>query len=490
MKDPEYLLAKANLLKKDSTLQETQILKDEYFWTIHNIFEDYHEGLNFDQRLAFIKEMEPYLPDSFLGAIALARNLKKVLSLYKADRFFLTKQKSDLLYLVNTFKKLNIPKSESSFSDIMRQLSRLQDNQSDWYLPLIKEIGLEGFEEKDYQRIKRDGNLIISLYELIMLNTAKHIEKSDSLVDMQWFLPFLENALCKFPGIIWFKYYKARLLLKVGRVEEAKPLLKDVLMKQNDQFWAWELYGSLYTETNPRLYFSFLCKAALKGKEESALPTLRLNLAKEFITRKMHAEAKTELEQIMKTGEQEGWEISNEITRLNNLKEISSAVAQTNNIKAYEVYQHTADEHLALFLETKVGIVTSILPDKKIAFLVFGQKLSAALKMKEKNEVANGDILKISIAETNIRGEIKHNVINYERTDEKPSSDFYKIVTGTLNLKKNKKGNPYAFVQDVHIRKDIIVPSGIREGEKISLVCFKFYKKNGESKWRAIKALQ
>lgn len=489
MMNPEELISKADLLKKDSTLQENQIVKDEYFWTIHNIFEDYHEGLNFDQRLAFVKEMEPYLPGSLLAAKALARNLKKVLNLYQTDRFFLTRHKSDLLYLVNLFKKLKIPKSESSFSDIMRQLSRLQDDKSDWYLPLIKEIGLEGFEEKDYLRIKHEGNMVISLYELIMFNTAKHIEKSGSLDDMQWFLPFLEDALRKFPGTIWFKYHKARLLLTVGRVEEAKPLLKEVLIKENDRSRSWEHYGALYAETNPQLYFSFLCKAALKGKVETTLIPLRLNLAKEFIARKMYAEAKTELEQIMKTGEQEGWKISNEITRLYDLKELSSAAAQTNNLKVYEEYQYIADEHLASFLETKVGIVTNILPDTKIAFLVFGPKLSAALKMKEEDKIANGDILKISIAETNINGEIKYKVMKYEPTDELPSAEIYKIATGTLNLRNNKKGNPYAFVQGVHIRKEIIIPSGIKEGEKISLVCFKYYKNNGESKWRAIKAV-
>lgn len=110
------------------------------------------------------------------------------------------------------------------------------------------------------------------------------------------FLPWLDK-LPRSAKEPWADQWKAKLLILLGRNEEALEYLKNVLKSKNSEAWAWANIARVYLDISDRdLALSCFAKAALCGGDEELKGSLRVTLAKLLVEKGNFEQAKAQLD--------------------------------------------------------------------------------------------------------------------------------------------------------------------------------------------------
>ena len=212
--------------------------------------------------------------------------------LYKEERPKIPQIKNNL----NQYVKLQVTKPCRLHSAFLRLAAEMaKDDQLDLYV-FLNLWGESNFGIEDFQRYRKEGSNTEypSLFESVIQRISKAAVQNKKVDRMQAILPFLDDAIRRYEDNLWLTSYKAKILLGLERLEEAKNYCRAVCKVKLNEPWAWQLLGDAYAD-DPKSALSCYCKALLCPSLDKAPANLRYKLAEILAELGYYEQAKFEI---------------------------------------------------------------------------------------------------------------------------------------------------------------------------------------------------
>lgn len=178
---------------------------------------------------------------------------------------------------------------------------RKWNSQFDWNL--LREDDFKSFTDEHKKQIP-------GLAERSVQTIAKAILSLGNITEIENFQNTLDQALARFPSNVWFYFYKAKMLVCIKRVEEARVFVVRVVREKRGEYWSWALLGDIVSGDDPKLAVSCYSNAMICRADEKYLVNTRWNFGRLLRQEGFVAEARHEFELSMKTRRKEGYDIT------------------------------------------------------------------------------------------------------------------------------------------------------------------------------------
>ena len=385
--------------------------------------------------------------------------------------------------LLHYYLKLKLPRPELLHSLILTEAVKIEKN-----TPLQFRIrdfmniwGWDSLRTEDWKQYKSDnGNTILSLVEKLISVYAKEL-KSDNIHSSENFNDLVDKALERYPNNQYMPFYKATVLMSLGKKEEALEYYKQLILKSSSKCYLWNQASALLEDID--LKIALLCKAISVERDESFIGGCRLNLAKAFIEKGLFSNAKYEIDKYRDFYTSQDWTLKQEFWDVVNL--IPQETASADNQPLYNEYSSKAEDFIysALPSISAIKIEDRQVDDKNHP----GRKLTQwTLRSKEKilrlrkpskfgfdNKMKNGVLFNIKVHDTKVVW-IKQSLQNVNE------QDWIKEVEGSIRIRTDRKGKSYAILNDAYIAERLL--KGIVNGDKVKIIAFR----KDDYRWTAI----
>ena len=252
---------------------------------------------------------------------------------------------------------------------------------------------LNNLTREDYEPYTADnGKIYPSITEKVIQHAAKDALSKKILEDIQYVLPFLDESIDRFPDNFWLTYYKAKLLHSVGQNREAYEFSISVVKAKLNDYWAWDLLAETLVDVDREKAFSCYCKALLCRSEDKFLANVRIKFAELLIQKSLYSEAKYEIDQAIKSRENEGWKLTEILVHYQHSEWHANSTAATDNMALYK--QHISLAESLLFdslpwLNASIGKTFTIArnpdkPKRKIYISIAGKSTPIEIAVSEK----------------------------------------------------------------------------------------------------------
>lgn len=196
---------------------------------------------------------------------------------------------------------------------------------------------LNNLTEDDFKPYEADnGNIYKSIAEKIIQHAAKDALSRSLPRDIDYIIPYVEEAIERFPENFWLIFYKVKLLHSINRNEEALEFSLLVVKNKIDQFWAWDLLAEILLDIDTEKSFSCYSKALQCKADNKYLANVRIKFAKLLLEKSMFNEAKYEISKAIDTRENEGWKITEILSNYQNSEWYANAISTNNNDGLYK----------------------------------------------------------------------------------------------------------------------------------------------------------
>jgi len=223
-------------------------------------------------------------------------------------------------------------------------LSHFKDD-SDFLRKWEKQMEWSLFREEDFDSYAAEsGKVFPGLAERSVQALAKAILSGGGNDEMDGFQRTLDNALNKFPSNIWLYYYKAKMLVRLGREEEARNFVIPVIRQKKGDYWSWALLGDMVDQTDPELAVSCFCNALMCSSEEKFLMNTRWSFGRLLRQQGYDAEARCEFESSIKARRDAGYDLSTSQMLISEEAWFKSAPQKDNNKPFYKEHAGKALE--------------------------------------------------------------------------------------------------------------------------------------------------
>jgi tetratricopeptide (TPR) repeat protein len=462
----------------------------QYFWSLQKEgkFRIEHQDL---QRVMFcLREMVQNRDHENEEQVqALGWLIVQILKGFAADEYLRKQFVALIPELVATYIELNVSVPSQLHSAMLNMANKLAQEPVAWFVSLIKAYGLDCFQPVDFDEHYKDGRKHSPLVEMITVKTAKFMEKDKSEADLNWLLSYTERFIAKMPNNYLLIYHHGRLLLALGRGEEAKDRLYAVLLKQKNQYWAWAAYGETLRNLDKQSCLACVCKSLSFPVDEHLLLIIREALVRLLVELEMYTEAKTEVEQILRFHKDAPEKISADIKEMVNADWFIGTASNESNLNFYLSHLKAADKLLYGDKADVNGIVTAFYDEDKGVFIQFELDKVALYKFQKtslpKSDFYLGKLVKVAVDGVTINGQQRYTALRVESTEETPSETFFRHYSGDLKIPQKNETQSFGFVEDVFVPGDLFKKTpGLK---KVTGICIKeFNKKRNTYGWRAL----
>lgn len=467
---------------------EDRELESALFQELNAACKHYIEQCDIPRAISYLREMQRYHHHEEAAVLIYGWDIFHTLKAISSDEFAKRHYPKAVPELAGSFFILNYPRPSQLHSAILSILCKLAQEQSEWFLPLIRQVGFESLQESDFQPFAKDGKKITPLAETLFLKLSKVIEHSATKEDMEWLLEAYEKYRRKISENQWISYHHGKLLLQLERYDEARQFIQEILNRHKAQFWAWAIMGGSYKESDPQMHLACLCKALSFPTESTLLLNVREELAGLLIKMGLLPEAKTEIETVIATRHLLDLPISSDLLLCLHDAWWKETQAKASNLGFYLKQLPKANELIEDEAAPVPGIVTAFYESTKGVFIQFALDKVALLKYGKcscRHDFSIGDIVSVSVQEVSIGGQRRYEALNAEMAETLPSGEFIRKISGELKLPQKAEANVFGFVSDVYAPGDAI--RGLSNGAKVSGLAIKeFNKKRNQYGWRAL----
>lgn len=311
---------------------------------------------------------------------------------------------------LNDYLKLDVEKPSLLHSCILQLAAKLAGQDRFNLLIFARLWNLNNLRPEDYERFRaEDGKEYSSLAEKVIQQVGKEAA-ADSAREQEQVLPHLNAAIERFPDNVWLKLDKSKILLSLGRHEEALAFGLEVVKAKPNDYWAWGLVGDIVSRTDPEAALGCYCKALSCPAEDKFTGKIRLKVARYMLESKDLSAAKLEVETIVRAKESEGHKIPEEAAELASQPWFTETSAASSNRDFYKSKLPAAEALLygnlpwvnacigesftvvgkegkqkhkrRIFLETSAIPVEATIPESKLG----GKRWSAGDPIKVKGE--------------------------------------------------------------------------------------------------------
>ncbi len=446
------------------------------------------DHLDIPSAIVYIRDMGKYTANNESFQTILGWNIFYSLKAIAADDYAKRHYSKAVPELIYHYNAINFPCPSQLHSAILSILTRISTEDSDWFLPFVRQYGFESMQESDFNAFAKDGKKITPLAETLFLKLAKTVERSRNTDDSKWLFESCEKQYTRFAENQWIIYYRGKLLFKLGHIEAAKCYAKEIIIRNKHQFWAWAIFAATYKDINNELYITCLCKALSFPTESALFLMVREEMA--FILKEMNylREAKTEFEIIIASRRSLEMPIPEEIAAVTAESWYAEMEFDASNLSFYLKRLPDANKLTKENTDPVQGIVTAFYEGTKGVFIQFGlDKVALYRYAKTPIEVQYciGDTMKVWVQGLIINGQQRYEASRVECDDCFPAEDFAKNITGELKIPQKGDGIAFGFIRDAYVPPDLI--KNFKSGMMINATIVKeFNKKREQYGWRAI----
>lgn len=363
----------------------------------------------------------------------------------------------DLRKALFIYLKLKVDKPSLLHSLIMKQAVELerQHHDSFKFLEFFRIWGgVEMFSEEDWKRFRpMRGRSIPSLVEQVATRCGAEVKDDKMKYAPEHYVNLLDKAVEYYKDNANLKRYKAYLYYLEGDMDSAIEIYKKILLHKKDSY-LWEELSELTDDVDYRKMA--LARAMLSGQKEEFLVNIHLSLANCFIWERDFSHALAELEAYRKTYELHGWKLKNDYSKLR-IMIPEGTIPEGGNKKFYRILSSGIDDIIYSVLPEYYLMLDNLFVDrrhKKMAFLISDdgkRRYIVEQRLLKKND----DNAFVTFYAGRVSGSGKKAKVVSLRAVEKDLNiaSIFKLskVMGRVRLKKNNKGQQYAFVEDCYI---------------------------------------
>jgi len=271
--------------------------------------------------------------------------------LYRVGKDMFGTEKIDVYkakQLLNEYIKLKNERPSRLHSLFLRYADKLIGSEGFNLVAFLRFWDLNNLTHEDYEPYQADnGKSYPSVAEKVIQHAAKDTLSRNIEDDMKYILPYVDNVINVFPENFWLTYYKAKLLLGVGENREAYEFALSVAKAKLNDYWAWDLLAETLIGTDTEKAFGCYSKALTCRSDEKFLANVRMKFADLLVQKSLYCEAKYEIDQAIKSREQEGWKLTEAQLNYQTADWYQNTMATRDNRNFYK--QHTAIAEALLF---------------------------------------------------------------------------------------------------------------------------------------------
>jgi hypothetical protein len=273
------------------------------------------------------------------------------------------------IHVNKVFQKINsfpFTKPAESYSFLFKAFHRHYKGTAG-YIGLSDWWNFDNFMSQDFRKnVLDNGNKVPSIVERAHSAYAKCLLESDSVESQKIknFLNDLDVIAKNYPEYQYTDYYRAKLLLKLDKREQAHKAILPFARKKSTESWVWEILAETVSENDNEI--ACLCKAIVCGSGAEYIMKARKNLARLLIKEDQFREAKTEIKEVIKTRESNGWDIPDDIKTWQHSEWFEDTDALENNDQLYAQYVSKAEKILFESLPATKVVVEYVNEEKNI----------------------------------------------------------------------------------------------------------------------------
>lgn len=268
---------------------------------------------------------------------------------------------------LSDYLKLDLDKPSVLHSCVLQLAAKLSGQDKLSMLAFSHQWNLDHLRPEDFERYRTgDGKEFPSLAEKAIRQAGKEAASSENSEEQKFILPFIDAAIEQFPDNVSLKLNKAKVLLALGRHDEALAFGIAVTKAKLNDYWAWGLLGEIVSQKDQEAAYGCYCKALTCPADVKFTGKIRLKVAQRMLEVNDYAAAKHEVEAILQSKEQEGHKIPEAIAEMASQAWFAEAQAKSSNRDYYRVNAKAAEALLfdnLPWIDANVGD-TFIVPGK------------------------------------------------------------------------------------------------------------------------------
>ena len=393
------------------------------------------------------------------------------------------------------YLKLPLEKKPSLVhSHILRLALKLaKENNSLNMLEFIRIWGIENFSEEDYESYKiPNGKEIPSLVERVILQASKDASETNNSDLHNYIYPHLEEAIKRFPKNIWLTWRKAKILVVMGKTDEAFILVSDFTKSKGDHYWVWEFLGDISDDCSLSCY----CKAMLCNPDDDFSPKVRVKLAQLLSNIDEYSAAKYEIDKVITNKTKNGYKIPDDVNQMTSQKWYLTAKSVDSNLQFYKSNVEKAESLVFTnipWVDANLGNTFEFKkiegkPQRSLRNLYI--KDSSSKYPKEVRVLNSKKFKSYEIGQAlKIKGEFeKKSKFNLYLVDKRPDSLSWDLFEQKEFSDRLRVQNNMGFTKDnIFIPPPLITANNLQDGETWSGLALKMYdQKKKKLGWKAI----
>lgn len=238
---------------------------------------------------------------------------------------------------LNDYLKLDVEKPSLLHSCVLQLAAKLAGKDKFNMLVFSQLWNLDNLRPEDFERFRaEDGKEYPSLAEKVIQQVAKEAATSGNAREQESVLPRLDAAIGRFPDNVWFKLDKAKVLLSLGKHDEALAFGLTVAKAKSHDYWAWGLLGDIVSKTDEDAALGCYCKALSCPAEDKFTGKIRLKVARRMLESNNLSAAKLEVETVTRSKENEGHRIPEDAAEIASQPWFAETAAASSNREFYK----------------------------------------------------------------------------------------------------------------------------------------------------------
>jgi hypothetical protein len=342
----------------------------------------------------------------------------------------------------------NLPKvSGKAYSVLLKALlSQSWPNLPDW----LDAWGWENLQPEDLvAETAPNGKAFPALAERAYIAAAKSfLDISPDTGRFSAFVSQLDAFSEANPQMMYLLYYRVQLRLKSGQLDDALRLLLPFARQKQREFWVWDLMADLQAG-QPRRQLACYAKALTCQAKPEFLVKLRQKYARLLVQQGRWAEAKTEIEEVIRVRTAHQWRIPAEISDWANARGYHQVAAGPINASAYVPRAELAGQLLYDPQAGVVGVVSGINAQKRTAQFVVSESVTGGFGYGAMDFVpAVGDCVLLHIEQRTAPDGTPFQKVLHAQPATAVDSPMLQTFTGTF-----KRVGTVGFVKNVFVEE-------------------------------------
>jgi hypothetical protein len=284
------------------------------------------------------------------GAVDTAIQTNLAWELYKLSKESMAQNNVNLNVVkkhLNDYLKLEVEKPSLLHSCFLQLASKLAGPGSLNMLVFARLWSLDYLRPEDFDRYTGDdGKEYPSLAEKVIQQASKEAAGSGNHQNLNYILPHIDQAITLFPDNIWLKLNYVKVLLALGKHDDALTYGLEVTKSKINDYWSWELLGDICSCSDPEATLSSYCKALLCSSDDKFTGKVRLKLALRLVETGELARAKHEVERLVAYRDKEGQKIPEDATKIVSQAWYGETQATDSNVVFYKANISVAESLL------------------------------------------------------------------------------------------------------------------------------------------------